>query len=424
MFMVNTYGWDFPMVAALAAPRPLLFSNSDKDWIFPLTGVVRTHAKIKRIYELHKASDKLGLLITEGPHRDTQDLQVPAFRWMNRWLQKKDEPITRVADKPFDPKQLKVFTDLPTDQRNTTIHETFVPRAEFAAPPASKADWEAQRERLLAALKEKSFRNWPTTPVPLDVRTVAEKEAEGLRLQVLEYTSDENLRMPIYVVRGAKHAKPSLLVIDVVDQAGWKKWLATVAPAFADMLPGGKAVTPDQEAFRSQVRMLDRFDWAFATVAPRGIGPNQWDPNERKDIHIRRRFVLLGKTMEDGQVWDVRRALAALQGREDLRQDRVWLQGTGPTAGIALYAGLFEPRVERLDLHQPTTTHRDGPIFLNVLRVLDMPQAAALALPRKVMLYDTDAKSWQWTEAVARLYDADKPPLEFRQMAGKPQQAP
>ena len=39
MYMVNTYRWDYPLVAALVAPRPLLISSSDKDRIFPLDGV-------------------------------------------------------------------------------------------------------------------------------------------------------------------------------------------------------------------------------------------------------------------------------------------------------------------------------------------------------------------------------------------------
>jgi len=41
MCIVNTFGWDYPLVAAMVAPRPLLTSNSDKDNIFPLKGVIR-----------------------------------------------------------------------------------------------------------------------------------------------------------------------------------------------------------------------------------------------------------------------------------------------------------------------------------------------------------------------------------------------
>ena len=54
MFMLNTYRWDYALVAALVAPRPLLISNTDKDSIFPLEGVVRVHEKVRDIYRLHR----------------------------------------------------------------------------------------------------------------------------------------------------------------------------------------------------------------------------------------------------------------------------------------------------------------------------------------------------------------------------------
>jgi hypothetical protein len=415
MFQVNTYGWDFATVAALAAPRPLLFSNSDKDNIFPLTGVYRTHAGIKRIYQLYNASDKLGLLITEGPHLDTQELQVPAFRWFNKWLKGTTAPITRVADKPLDVKQLRVFETLPTDEKNTTIHETFTPMANVRRPPLNMVQWLTRHKPLQNSLREKCFRNWPKDGEPLDVKVVAEKEAEGLKLQVLEFASEENLRFPVYVVRGAKHAKPSLLVVTPVDTAGWQKWVAEMGPAFGDMLPGRIAASGDRGALESTAKMLEKNDWAFAYIPPRGEGPNQWDPEPRKDTHIRRRFALLGRTLDDAQVWDTRRALAALRARDEYKDARPWLQGEGRMAGVALYAGLFEPAVERFDLHKLPASHRDGPTFLNVLRVLDLPQAVALAFPRKVILYDVDQSAWSWPETVAKQLYADKAPLQFRE---------
>src|SRR6185369_5788589 len=113
MFLANTYRWDYPQLAAMVAPRPLLIGNSDKDSIFPLDGVVRLHAKVRHIYELYGAADKLGLTITEGPHKDTQELQVPALHWFNRFLKGEDPPIDTVARPMLQPEQLRVFKKLP-----------------------------------------------------------------------------------------------------------------------------------------------------------------------------------------------------------------------------------------------------------------------------------------------------------------------
>ncbi|HCO95250.1 MAG TPA: hypothetical protein DIU00_15090, partial [Phycisphaerales bacterium] len=57
-------------------------------------------------------------------------------------------------------------------------------------------------------------------------------------------------------------------------------------------------------------------------------------------------------------------------------------------AGIVLYASLFEPDIDRIDLRHLPDSHHDGPIFLNVLRYMDLPQAVTMAAERsRVRLY-------------------------------------
>ena len=66
---------------------------TDKDRIFPLDGIVRLHSEVRKVYDLYDVPDKLGLLVTEGPHKDTQELQVPVMRWFNKWLKNDDATI-------------------------------------------------------------------------------------------------------------------------------------------------------------------------------------------------------------------------------------------------------------------------------------------------------------------------------------------
>ncbi len=133
--MVNTYRWDYPLVAALVAPRPLLISNTDKDALFPLDGVLRIHQKVRDIYKLYNAEKNLGLHITESPHRDTQELQIHAFVWFNRFLKNENPPIDKPAISFFEPNQLSVFEQIPADQINAKIHESFVPQAPQPTTP-------------------------------------------------------------------------------------------------------------------------------------------------------------------------------------------------------------------------------------------------------------------------------------------------
>ena len=85
--------------------------------------------------------------------------------------------------------------------------------------------------------------------------------------------------------------------------------------------------------------------------------------------------MLLGQTLDGMRVWDVRRAIQAFKQMDQTRELPPVIRGCGAMAGIALYASLFEPGIASLDLTDLPETHGDGPVLLNVLRYLDMPQA-------------------------------------------------
>ncbi len=146
MYMINYFGWDYSKLAALIAPRPLLLANSDSDGIFPLDGVLRTHQAVAGVYANLGAKDKLGLLVTPGPHKDTQELQVGAFKWLLTHLVGPDPIIDSAALKELTPEQLAVFDrEIPADERVTSTAEWFTQMATPETDPktASK-NWTAK----------------------------------------------------------------------------------------------------------------------------------------------------------------------------------------------------------------------------------------------------------------------------------------
>jgi dienelactone hydrolase len=421
MYQLNTYQWDYPLVAALVAPRPLLISNTDKDRIFPLDGVYDVYTKVRPIYALYGATDKLGLQITEGPHKDTQELQVHAFVWMNRYLKGEEPPISRPAEKLFEPQQLRVFETLPTQEVNTSIQETFVPLAEAVTAPPSTERWSAQRDEWRAALREKCFRAWPdekSAPgLALRVEQVFSRASEGVRLAAYDFTSQTPYRLRFYIAtrEGGDRDALDLIVLNVQDQGGWEDFVRTMRAGFADPFADETPAGTDAEGWQALASTLTGHNWGMAWVAPRGVGPTEWTRDERERTHIRRRFMLLGQTDDGMRVYDVRRAVQALRSLGSLRDVPLWLQGERDAAGWALYASLFEPEIARLDLWSLPRTHREGPIFLNVLRFLDTPQALALAAERsRVRLYEADASAWQYPLAVAKQLGWDEKQIKIR----------
>ena len=407
MYFVNTPRWDFGRVMALCAPRPLLLGNSDQDEIFPVEGYRRLADKVRRIYRLYGAEVHFALLETKGPHKDTPELRLGAFRWMNRWL-KNDTTEVSERDVPrLTPQQLKVFAQLPADAINATIHESFLKPARIELPQSPtvvREWWKGRAPQWMHELRTRVFHGWPENPPALRARLAEDVKHEGLRLRAFDFVSEEQVELRLWVMTAEKVEKPTLIVLNALDESGWRDWISGLGPPFARALQLTTPPTLDAARFTQNVKTLQFHQWAFAALTPRGIGPTRWSEisplDGKPDGHqIRRRFALLGQTLDGQRVWDVRRGIGCLRTVVELKDVPLWLQGENDMAGIALYASLFEPDVARLDLWHPPASHRQGPIFLNVLRVLDMPQAVALSFPRQVRLYvkdDAEAKAWEW----------------------------
>lgn len=419
MFLVNTYRWDYAQVASLVAPRPLLIENSDSDIIFPLDGVLRVHEKVRRIYQLYKAQDKLGLVITPGPHSDTQDLQVPAFRWFNRWLKEDNSLITDAAVPFFEPSELKVFSALPRDERNTTIQATFVPLAADPSLPADQAEWESQRDQWKELLLSKSFAGWPTEPGALDVKQIFDVERDGMRLTACDFTSQPHVTLRLYVLRPVDLEKPDLLALGVLGKESWPSWLAAIRVSFPEQFTTESPIDNKPTHSAALPSMFSRSTMAIAFVIPRGIGPTSWSQDPKKQTHNPRRFMLLGQTLEAMRVWDVRRAVQALRSIETFRLTPMVIQAQRDMAGVALYATVFEPDITRLELTMLPSSHRQGPDFLNVLKYLDIPQAVAMAAERSQVVIHHDVQTgWDFPRAVASKLHWPGDRLQIRTIEG------
>jgi dienelactone hydrolase len=410
MFMVNTYRWDFPCVVALVAPRPLLVGNTDADWIFPLDGVVRTFERARRIYALYGAEANIGLAIAAGPHEDGPELQLAALRWFDKHLRKEVRPIDSAARTSLPREALRVFERLPADEVNTRIDETFVAAA--AEPPPAADAWPARRDAWLTSLRDRSFRGWPARDEPLDVARAWFAERDGVAVTAYDFTSQAPFRLRLHVACRADLARPARVDVRVLDADGWLRFLGDFGGPFAAEL-GLPAVNADESGWPPLREFLRAADTAVAFVAPRGVGPTAWDADQRHRSQIRRRFYLLGQTLEGMQAYDVRRAVQAIRGLPPLAHASLRLEGGGESGALALYAALFEPGVAGLDLSDLPRSHRDGPALLGVLRVLDIPQAVALAAERSPVVLRRPAGGpaaldWPRAAAAALGWPADR----------------
>lgn len=415
MYQVNTFRWDYDRVAALVAPRPLLICNTDKDRIFPLDGVVRLYQSTRRLYKLLDAEGKIGLHIAEGPHKDTQPLNTGAFHWFERHLKKADLMATTAmpAVKELPPADLRVFgKELPADQINTRIDESFVPAAPAPAPPAGKAEWEKQSAAWMKKLRAEVFAAWPTDLPAPEVQKVSSMERDGVRVTAFDFESDKPFRLRLFISHraGLRLEDLELVALNVLDAEGWEQFCNTYHKRFGKLVEIFPSVKADEAAFESERKMFESHAWGMAWLCPRGIGSTAWEGSEKAQTHRERRFYLVGETLPSTQVWDIRRGAQALRQISGLEKTRLWLQAHREQAANALFASLFVDGLDRLDLHEPPASLSGGrPYYFNVLKTLDLPQAAALAASRaRLVLYTGEEKDWSYTRAVCEALELPK----------------
>jgi dienelactone hydrolase len=414
MFMVNYRRWDYDRVAALVAPRPLLISNTDKDSIFPLDGVISLHARVRQVYKALGADEKLGLQIAEGPHKDLQPLNIGAFAWFERFLKGADAMalIDEPAKKRSEPESLRVLAENPKDQINTVADETFVPRA-LVKSPESAAAWNEQRATFMKELQRTVFAAWPAKPCELVTAPRSGVSVNGVAVQFWDFTPQEPWRLRMWVLcdEAVKPEDIREVTLEVLDAKRWAE--------MSSLLPEGNPANfnelkvPPLAVFNTVSKELIGTGKALAFICPRGVGSTEWSGAKKTQTQRLRRFYLLGETLDGMQTYDIRRAIALLR-ETPYTKANLRLRGEGRMGINALYASQFEDGISEIELKTPPESHADGPVYPGILRFFDVPQAVAMAAERtRVLIRGGESVAWDFPKKVAAMLGRGAA-LEFR----------
>ena len=367
MFLINTFQWPWTCIAALVAPRPLLFENSGHDPIFPMNGNDRIRARLEKLYGFYtnRTEQLFDIGITPGGHNDNPELRLMAYRWITWHLQGSNAPVTEPELPIIEGKQLRAFPDaLPADEVNTRIDELFVPMATNALPKTAE-EFQGWRKDRLAELRRIVFRPLPEKLEPKAALDLGRKPQTG------------SLTTAPGITTHWKYFPAAS------SQSEARRWLAVLGP---------------DESLEARPEWLAKLAGGAPVllVAPRGTGPTRWqDP---APFTIQRSLALLGRTVDGGRVEDVLAVAASvLRGKPSAK----WtMTGRGQAGVIAAYAALFEPRLAEVVAVDPSASHRDGPIFLNVLRVIDVPDALGMLAPRPLTIHTVQDHAFVRTASI------------------------
>jgi hypothetical protein len=179
------------------------------------------------------------------------------------------------------------------------------------------------------------------------------------------------------------------------EDAGGMRWLIVL--------------NPDEDSARLP-------EWAHRVVgrgaalllSTRGTGPGAWMQDKFPNA-VERSMALLGGTVDGGRIWDV----MTVAGRRAGVGGHWRAAGKGRAGILAAYAALYQPAIEGVVVVNPPASHRPrsageeyGPPLLNILRVLDLPEALGCLAPRTLTLVGASDSAFDRTAALYRLAGA------------------
>lgn len=75
---------DYPDIASLACPKPMLFYAGRRDHLFPTDSVDRAYRKMRAVWQTQSADDRLETRMWDVPHEFSKEMQNAAFAWLDQ----------------------------------------------------------------------------------------------------------------------------------------------------------------------------------------------------------------------------------------------------------------------------------------------------------------------------------------------------
>jgi cephalosporin-C deacetylase-like acetyl esterase len=368
------------------APKPLLVAITTHDagnTYSPeyVSGTVEQVEELKRSYALLEAPDRVALVATAQRHGYVYEQRRAAYQWFNRWLDNKGAD-DHEAEAPVEPDEALFCTKtgfvVTSLGGETALSLTRKLAAAVGPPPASSREELLSKLRQALALPEKS--------ADLKPALLCRVRKAGYTAEQFEIVSDGEIRVPGWVLAPDAGAESATTILYLGERAA-SGTTSEQGPAEQLCAKAGFRVCA--------VDLRGRGDCSPA-YPPRGPHYFSYRMNER---YLNWFTLVLGKPLLGGWVFDALQALDYLRTRKEIAQGRIWVMGDGPHGLIALYAAALDEKLRGAIVSGSVTDYQSlataddyaqpfGIYLYNVLRSFDLPDVAAAAVPRPLMLLD------------------------------------
>jgi len=374
-YWVNTYGWDFPDLASLIAPRPLMVCAATEDVLFRPYAFRDLVHRARQLYIAYGCEDKIELVEAVTPHGYSPKTRIALFNWFEKHLKGSDRRVLDdLADNPEKDEDLAVYKTMkpPAGDRLKDVDKFFIPLPD---PPEvkSKAQWQKHQKASLKKLRELTFRQIPKT-INVPAYTCRREGRGGSHeYRTYEFESEPGMLIRARLAIPMDGPRPYPLLIGAMRP--------DVRSPFCARGAGNEGTNPKAGG--------------FACVEVRGTGGGSIGPGI--EWTARRAYPIVGQSFYERKTLDLLSAIQVLRHETNIGDIVVF--GRGAEAAIAIYAALLDPGISEIVLQDPVTTHWDsGPEFLNALKTGDLPHNLALAFPRPITFVGKMPRAYAWTK--------------------------
>jgi cephalosporin-C deacetylase-like acetyl esterase len=367
------------------APKPLLMGITLHDaghTYSPeyVSGSLDLMDEYKRAYGLLGAGDRVSLQATTVSHGYVYEMRRATYAWFNRWFEMKNVDDGETSQAVESEATLYVTPSgfvTTSFGGETALSLTRQMADEIHTPSSLTGDEVRSRIRNVLGIEE-------SRGAALAARVLATIKKPGYRAEQFEFTSDQEIRTPGWLLTpdNAGPSNPTLLYVG--DAAAWS---SVAEDAFAERLcaKGG-----------CRVAVIDVRGRGDCAIAYPQRGRFYFPGRITDEAYLTWFTLMLGKPILGGQVYDTLRTLDYLRSRPDVGA-AVALVGDGPHGVIALYAAALDARTRGVALRQTVTDYRSlavaerymqpfGIYAYGMLREFDLPDVARAAGPRPVLL--------------------------------------
>jgi len=353
-----------PDVLACIAPRPLLIVSGILDETFPITSARKAFSRVKYVYELMGCGDKVAMYESYAPHGYNREMREAVYRWFDRWLMgvERDCREPDVVVEPPDSDILKCFHNS-VPGKGETLFSIYNARYDSLERFAklSPEEYLKRREELKKHIVEDVFGGFPGR-TDLDARIHRVECLDRITIEYVSFRSEWDVVVPAILLREGDEFED----------------------AHVFLTPSGKSTLFADRRVREAVESGS----LAILIDYRGVGETDYDESVAA-----KNSLVLGRHILGMRVFDVLRTVDYLAFRGFLRR-RLIVHGFSEAGLIALFAAALDSRIDEVEVERLPASYRMGRTLAQppslyppgILLYADIPEAAALIAPRKMLV--------------------------------------